>query len=125
LAPAKASLATGFRFEDRYEILGELGSGSFGCVYRARQLSTGQSVAIKLLAPREGTEESTAREVERFRRETRICADLSHTNIVGLIDSGETQEGQFYAVFAYVPGETLEQALSREGRSVSASPCGS
>ncbi len=54
LEPAKASLATGFRFEDRYEILGELGSGSFGRVYRACQLSTGQSVAIKLLAPREG-----------------------------------------------------------------------
>jgi TOMM system kinase/cyclase fusion protein len=115
LEPAKASLPTGFRFDDRYEIQGELGSGSFGRVYRARQLSTGQSVAIKLLAPREGTEESTAREVERFRRETRICADLSHTNIVGLIDSGATQEGQLYAVFAYVPGETLEQALSREG----------
>ena len=35
----------------------------------------------------------------------------SHTNIVGLIDSGETQEGELYAVFAYIPGETLEQAL--------------
>ncbi len=115
MEPTTGTLATGSRFEDRYEILGELGSGSLGRVYQARQLSTGQSVAIKLLAPREGAEESTAREVERFRRETRICADLSHTNIVGLIDSGETTEGQLYAVFAYVPGETLEQALSREG----------
>src|SRR5215475_6351771 len=89
LEPATASLVTGSRFEDRYEILGELGAGSFGRVYRARQLSTGQSVAIKLLARRRGTDESSGREVERFRRETRICADLSHTNIVGLIDSGE------------------------------------
>src|SRR5262245_27446380 len=112
--PATATLATGSRFEARYEILGELGAGSFGRVYRARQLSTGQSVAIKLLSAREGTEEASAREVERFRRETRICADLSHTNIVRMIDSGETQEGQLYAVFAYVPGETLEQVLSRE-----------
>src|SRR5262245_45350867 len=104
LEPATASLATGSRFEDRYEILGELGSGSFGRVYRARQLSTGQSVAIKLLAPREGTDESSGREVERFRRETRICAALSHPNIVPLIDAGETQAGRLYAVFAHVPG---------------------
>src|SRR4029450_6678853 len=115
LEPTMATLAIGSRFEDRYEIQGELGSGSFGRVYQARQLSTGQSVAIKLLAPRKGAEESTGREVERFRRETRICADLSHTNIVGLIDSGETTEGQLYAVFAHGPGETLEQALSRDG----------
>jgi len=110
-----ATLAKGSRFEDRYQILGELGSGSFGRVYQARQLSTGQSVAIKLLAPREGSEESTGRDVERFHRETRIGVDLAHPNIVGLIDSGETREGQLYAVFAHVPGETLEQALAREG----------
>src|SRR5262249_12165185 len=115
LEPATASLATGSRFEDRYEILGELGVGSFGRVYRARQLSTGQSVAIKLLAPREGTDETSTREAGRFRRETRICADLSHPNIVPLIDAGETQEGDLYAVFAHVPGETLERALSRDG----------
>src|SRR4029450_8930964 len=110
-----ATLAIGSRFEDRYEILGELGAGSFGRVYQARQLSTGQSVAIKLLAPREGSEESSAREAERFRRETRICAALSHPNIVPLIDAGETEAGQLYAVFAHVPGETLERALSRDG----------
>src|SRR5215475_10133079 len=115
LEPATASLATGSRFEERYEILGELGSGSFGRVYHARQLSTGQSVAIKLLAPRERSEESSAREAERFRRETRICAELSHPNIVPLIDAGETQEGRLYAIFAHVPGETLERALSRDG----------
>jgi len=107
------SLVTGSRFEDRYEILGELGAGSFGHVYQARQLSTGQSVAIKLLSPCPGTDESAGR--ERFRRETRICAALSHPNIVPLIDAGETEAGQLYAVFAHIPGETLERVLSREG----------
>jgi serine/threonine protein kinase len=110
-----ATLPNGLRFEDRYEILGELGSGSFGHVYHARQLSTGQSVAIKLLSSREGTEESTRREAERFRRETQICAALSHTNIVGVIDSGETKDRKLYAVFAHVPGETMERVLSRYG----------
>jgi serine/threonine protein kinase len=50
LDPATIELENGSRFEDRYEILEELGSGSFGRVYRARHLSTGQSVAIKLLS---------------------------------------------------------------------------
>ena len=113
---ATATLANGSLFEDRYEIQGELGSGSFSRVYRARQLSTGQSVAIKLLSLREGSESSTGNEAERFRRETQICAALSHINIVTLIDSGETGEGQLYAVFEHVPGETLAQALEREGR---------
>ncbi len=98
---ATVTLANGSLFEDRYEIQGELGSGSFSRVYRARQLSTGQSVAIKLLSAREGA----GREVERFRREMEICAALSHPNVVGLIDSGETASGQLYAVFEQLEGE--------------------
>jgi hypothetical protein len=55
-----AALANGTLFEDRYEILGELGSGSFGHFYQARQLSTGQSVAIKLTsAARHGSAPSS------------------------------------------------------------------
>jgi TOMM system kinase/cyclase fusion protein len=59
---------------------------------------------------------SSGREAERFRREAQICAALSHPNIVPLIDSGETAAGQLYAVFAHVPGETLAEALARDGR---------
>jgi serine/threonine protein kinase len=109
-------LPNGSRFEDRYEILGELGSGSFSRVYQARQLATGKSVALKLLHAREGSESSTSNEAERFHRETQIGATLSHTNIVELIDKGETQDGQLYAVFVHIAGETLGQALEREGR---------
>jgi serine/threonine protein kinase len=116
MEPVAHMLAGGSGFEDRYEIEALLGSGSFSRVYRARQLSTGQSVAIKLLDVREGSDSTSGNEAERFRRETRICASLSHTNVVQLIDSGETAEGQLYAVFAHVPCETLEQALEREGR---------
>jgi TOMM system kinase/cyclase fusion protein len=110
-----AALAKGSRFVDRYEILGELGAGSFGYVYQARQLSTGQSVAIKLLRSQAGNGTPIGRELDRFRRETRICAALSHVHIVQLIDSGEAPDGEIYAVFAHVPGETLEQALARDG----------
>ncbi len=119
---ATATLANGSLFEERYEILKELGSGSFGRVYEARQLSTGQSVAIKLLSAREGSESSTGNEAERFRRETEICASLSHINIVQLIDSGETKAGQLYAVFAHVPGETLAKTLENEGDKTNKAP---
>ncbi len=113
--PTTALLRNGTLFEDRYEIQGELGSGSFSRVYQAKQLSTGQSVALKLLSSREASESSTGNEAARFRRETQICAALAHTNIVQLIDSGETGAGQLYAVFEHVPGETLGQTLEREG----------
>ncbi len=107
MEPAATRLVDGSVFEDRYEIEGQLGAGSFGCVYRARQLSTGQSVALKVLGAPEGA--------ERFRRELQICAALSHPNIVPLFDCGETAEGRLYAVFGHVPGVTLEEALAREG----------
>jgi len=110
------ALAPGTQFQDAYEILEELGSGGFGRVYKARQLSTGQLVAIKVLRFWESDSAAdVANQVERFRRETRLCAELSHPNIVCLIDSGETGHGQLYAIFEYVPGSTLKDVLAREG----------
>jgi len=110
------ALAPGTQFQDAYEILEELGSGGFGRVHKARQLSTGQLVAIKVLRFWESDSAAdVANQVERFRRETRLCAELSHPNIVRLIDSGETGHGQLYAIFEYVPGSTLKDVLAREG----------
>ncbi len=121
---ATATLANGTLFEDRYEIQGELGSGSFSRVYEARQLATGKSVALKLLHAREGSESSTSSEAERFHRETQIGATLSHTNIVELIDKGETQDGQLYAVFVHIAGETLGRLSSARDGSRYANRCG-
>lgn len=106
-------LPDGSRFEERYEIERQLGAGSFGRVYLARQLSTGQRVAIKVLRARAGAENAESGAVKRFRRETRICAELSHPNVVHLIDFGEAKS-VLYAVFEYVPGETLSETLLRE-----------
>ena len=109
-------LPAGSIFQDGYEILAELGSGTFGRVYKARQRSTGQAVAIKVLrfwgddGPADVTNQS-----ERFRREMRLSAGLSHPNIVRLFDSGETEDGRLFAVFEYVPGSTLKEVLAREG----------
>src|SRR5207249_531101 len=109
-------LSIGSLFAGGYEVLAPLGEGSFGRVYKGRQRSTGQAVAIKTLRLRQG---DAARDVEnqiaRFRREMRLCAELSHPHIVRLIDSGESEDGTLYTVFEYVPGATLREVLAREG----------
>ena len=108
--------SVGTIFQGGYEILSELGQGSFGQVYKARQLSTGQIVAVKLLRmTRVGDDGDVRNRIERFRRETRVCAELSHPNIVRLIDSGETADGALYTVFEFVPGGTLKDVLLAEG----------
>src|SRR4029453_1440761 len=107
-------LTPGAVFQKAYEVLSSIGGGAFGWVYRARQLSTGQDVAIKVLRVRSdcGPPENQR---ARFRREMRLCAELSHPNIVRLIDSGEADGGLLYAVLEYVPGATLRDVLAPEG----------
>lgn len=113
---AEPQLEIGARFQGRYEIAGELGSGSFGRVYRARQLSTSQDVAIKILRLPSGDAGGEGIvHVDRFRREMRLCAELAHPHIVRLIDSGESSEGVLYTVFEFVPGATLRAVLAEEG----------
>jgi TOMM system kinase/cyclase fusion protein len=116
-SPSPDSIAPGTRFQARYEVLNEIGVGSFGRVYRAEQLSTGQDVALKILRIREGEAfEPFAVQRQRFEREMRLGATLSHPHIVRLIDSGEYGAGTLYAVFEFVGGSTLRQILELEGR---------
>lgn len=97
--------------ETRYEILGELGAGTFGQVWKARRLETDQIVALKVLHRRWDDESAE----ERFRREMRLCSRLSHPNIVPLVDAGTTADGSAFGAFAFVPGGTLRDVLDREG----------
>jgi len=110
-------LAPGTRFQDRYEIVSEVGVGSYGRVYRARQLSTGQDVALKVLRLRENDgREILAAQRQRFQREMHVSARLSHPHIVRLLDSGEYGDGLLYAVFELITGRTLRQVLDVEGK---------
>ncbi|RYZ37294.1 MAG: TOMM system kinase/cyclase fusion protein [Myxococcaceae bacterium] len=103
-------------FQGRYELLSELGEGGFGRVYKARQVTTGQNVAVKLLRLTEGaTPESVERRSARFEREMKLCAQMHHPNIVRLIDSGRAQGGAVYSIFEFVPGKNLAQVLAEEG----------
>ncbi|WP_437576227.1 TOMM system kinase/cyclase fusion protein [Sorangium sp. So ce887] len=111
-----AALVPGTTFEGRYEILAKLGEGGFGVVHKARQLTTGQPIALKILRLAEqGGVAQTDRRVTRFLRETRLCAQLHHPNIVQLIDAGQIEDGTLYTAFAFAPGDNLAALLEREG----------
>lgn len=99
-----------------YRLVSQLGVGGFSTVFQAIQESTGQLVALKMLRPDvELDEYRRQRQIERFERETQLCAELSHPHIVKLLDKGRTEDGQRFAVFEYVPGETLKAFLARRG----------
>jgi serine/threonine protein kinase len=96
----------------RYRLDSKLGSGGMSTVYLAMDEVLDRPVAIKLLH-REISEE--ADQLERFRREARAAARLSHPNLVGVIDAGE-DDGRPYIVFEYIKGRTLKRRLQEEGR---------
>ncbi len=99
-----------------YRIVEPLGYGGFSTVFKATQISTGQDVAVKVLQlPSTLDEAARRRKVERFQRETQLCAQLNHPHIVRLLDKGVDRDDKLFAVFEYVPGETLEQLIKRNG----------
>ncbi|MDX9720844.1 MAG: bifunctional serine/threonine-protein kinase/ABC transporter substrate-binding protein [Myxococcota bacterium] len=109
-------LAKGLVIDHRYELEELIGEGGFGVVYRARQLSTKQTVAIKfLLQDRIGNDYEAWSEKKRFLREMKAIAQIKHPNIVRLIDSGSIGEHQVYIVLEYVLGDTLHAVINREG----------
>src|SRR5512143_3080322 len=102
------ALAPGTRLGP-YEILGPLGAGGMGEVYRARDQRLGRDVAVKALP------DAFAREperVSRFEREAKLLASLNHSNIGG-IHGLEEVGGHRYLVLEYIEGETLAQRLGR------------
>jgi len=91
-----------------YKILDRIGAGGMGEVYRARDTRLGRTVAIKVMA---ASVAGDADRRERFVREARATAALSHPNIAALYEIGEDQ-GQLFLVFEFVPGEPLSTVIS-------------
>src|SRR5256714_10279074 len=106
------STILGTPLSGRYRLEARIGSGGMSTVYRALDETLQRQVAIKLMN-REFASDSD--QLERFRREARAVAQLSHPHIVGVIDAGE-DEGRPYIVFEYVQGETLKERIRRLGR---------
>src|SRR3954471_16457968 len=96
---------------DRYELEELVGSGGMSSVYRAHDSLLDRKVALKILHSHYNEDEEY---VERFRREARAVARLSHPNIVTVIDRGE-EDGRQFIVFEYVSGENLKELVDRNG----------
>lgn len=102
----------------RYFLEKRIGRGAMGQVYIAKDENLGtRRVAVKTVRQdilnSENLQEGEA--IARFEREARSAASISHPNIVDVTDFGETEEGVFYLIMEYVPGETLHRLLRREG----------
>jgi serine/threonine protein kinase len=114
LAERKASQIPG------YEIMGLVGKGAMAKVYKARQVSLDRVVAVKVL-PRKMSE--NVEFIERFYKEGKAAARLSHNNIVQAIDVGSTPDNLHYFVMEYVEGKTLYDIMQPppvgEGRNFS------
>lgn len=107
--PLLETLKKAIGFQYRIERL--LGRGGMGAVYLAHELALDRDVAIKVLPPEQA---STPQVRERFRREARTAARLSHPHIVPLYTFGEVS-GLVYFVMGYIAGESLASQLKRQG----------
>jgi beta-lactam-binding protein with PASTA domain/predicted Ser/Thr protein kinase len=98
-------------FDGRYKIVRKLGAGGMANVYLAEDQELGRRVAIKILNDRHANDEQF---VERFRREAKNAAGLSHPNIVSIFDRGEA-EGTYYIAMEYLDGRSLKELISGRG----------
>jgi eukaryotic-like serine/threonine-protein kinase len=97
--------------DGRYLVVARIAAGGMGEVYRAHDPVLGREVAIKVLHPNFAADPGF---IDRFRREARAAAMLSHPNIVAIHDWGETA-GTYFMVMEYVRGPTLRGLLMRDG----------
>jgi eukaryotic-like serine/threonine-protein kinase len=98
-------------FDGRYRIVRKLGSGGMADVYLAEDEELGRRIAIKILNDRHANDEQF---VERFRREAKNAAGLSHPNIVAIYDRGEA-EGTYYIAMEYLDGRSLKELVVARG----------
>lgn len=94
-----------------FELVEPLGQGSFGTVWRARQIRLDRDVAVKVLDPLVARDPDAAR---RFEREGRSAASLDHPSIVPVYEAGD-DDGLYYLAMRLVDGETFASTIEREG----------
>lgn len=111
LATVEGLLRSRMRLIGRYLVHERLGAGGQSQVFRAENVETASVVALKIIA-QAGIDDTSSR--ERLQRERRTLAELSHPNIVRVIDEGPHEAG-YYIVMEYLHGETLSEYVRRNG----------
>ena len=96
--------------DGRYKIVGRIGSGGMADVYSAEDTHLGRQIALKVLHRRFAQD---AEFVERFRREAKSAASLSHPNVVGIFDRGD-HEGTYYIAMERLAGRTLKDVITQD-----------
>ena len=101
---------------NRYQIERPIGTGAYGSIFLAMDLSTHEHVAVKVLPPPAETSSRTAQ--DRFKREMKIISSLVHPNIISIYDYGKADHGIPFMVLEYLQGKTLEQQVERNPMSL-------
>ena len=91
-----------------YRVLSKIGEGASGAVYEAEHVELGRAVALKVLSPEHGSAKDA---VDRFRREARAIAGLSHPNLCVLYDFGRALDGRVFLAMELLKGQSLDQYL--------------
>src|SRR6059036_3750869 len=110
--PDRASSLSGQVLDSRYQVTKKLGEGGMSYVYLAREVASGDEVAIKVLSPKLATDRSS---VERLRREAGLAMRLDHANVCRILRLGESEDGLIYLVMPFLDGELLSDLEVRGG----------
>ena len=98
--------------DQRYQVVRKLGEGGMSFVYEAKDISSGESVAVKIMTPKLAQDKIAA---ERLRREAGLAMRLDHPSICRIMRLGETEDGLIYLVMPLLKGELLSDKEVREG----------
>src|SRR2546426_7268864 len=108
----RASTLSNQILDVRYQVLKKLGEGGMSYVYLAKEIATGQEVAIKVLSPKLASDKSS---VERLRREAGLAMRLDHPNVCRIYRLGESEDGLIYLVMPFLKGELLSDREVKGG----------
>jgi serine/threonine-protein kinase len=108
----RASTLSNQILDGRYSVENKLGEGGMSYVYLAREINSGETVAIKVLSPKLASDRSS---VERLRREAGLAMRLEHPNVCRILRLGESEDGLIYLVMPYLKGELLSDREVRDG----------
>ena len=108
----RASTLSGQILDARYQVQRKLGEGGMSYVYLAKEVATGNEVAIKVLSPKLATDRNS---VERLRREAGLAMRLDHANVCSILRLGESEDGLIYLVMPFLDGQLLSDREVQRG----------